>query len=74
MSESLRAIASDLSYRVLERRRLLGELGPCTLDSQNRRLHNIPCAVVQREAFAADREAVRDSFQGEAPRFFTEGQ
>ena len=74
MSDSLRAIASDLSYQVLQARRLRGELGPCALDSTNLRLHNIPCAVVQREAFAADREPVRDSFQGETARFFSEGK
>jgi hypothetical protein len=72
MSDLLRAIASDKSYEVFERRRLLGELGPCTLDSQNRRLHNLPCVVIQREAFAADREPVSDSFQGETPRFLSE--
>jgi hypothetical protein len=58
-------VASDTSQQVLELRRLRGELGPQTLDSQNRRLYGIPSVVVQREAYAADRQAIPDSFQGE---------
>ena len=60
-----RPIASDLSQQVLQMRRLRGELGPCQLDSTNRTLYALPCVVVQREAFIADRQTVLDSFQGE---------
>jgi hypothetical protein len=72
MVDPLRAIASDLSYQVFERRRLKGELGPCALDSTNRRLYGVPSQTVVREAFIADREPVPDSFQGETPRFVSE--
>ena len=58
-------IATELSYLTLQARRLRGELGPCELDSVNRRLYPIPSAIVQREAFMADRESIPDSFQGE---------
>jgi hypothetical protein len=58
-------IASDLSYLVLERRRQRGELGLCGLDSSNQRLYPLPSQMAVREAFIADREPVRDSYQGE---------
>lgn len=64
MADSLHFIASDLSQQVLELRRLRGELGPQALDSQNRRLYAVPCAVVQREGFIADREVAIDHAQG----------
>jgi hypothetical protein len=57
-------IASELSYLVLQARRRRGELGPCALDSSHQRLYAIPSAIVVREAFAADREAIPDSYQG----------
>jgi hypothetical protein len=59
------AIASDLSYEVFQLRARRGELAPCALDSVNRRLYPLPSQVVQREAFVADRQAIRESFQGE---------
>ena len=60
-----RPIASDLSQQVLQMRRLRGELGPCQLDSTNRTLYALPCVVVQREAFIADRQTVLDGFKWE---------
>ena len=51
-----RPIGSDCSYEIVQRRRLSGELGAQSLDSQNRRLYPIPCAIVQREGFIASRE------------------
>ena len=62
------AVASDLSYLVLEKRRRERELATPPLDSVNRRLYAIPCAIVQREAFIASRESVEDAFQGEGRR------
>jgi hypothetical protein len=64
-----RPVGSDLSQQVLERRRLQGELASAALDSQNRRLYGLPSQCVERHAFIADRESVRDSFQGEALRW-----
>ena len=52
-----REIATDLTQQVFEARRLRGELGLQALDSQNRRLYPIPSAIVQREAFIADRDS-----------------
>lgn len=49
-------IASDLSYLVAQKRRREGQLGPQVLDSSNQRLYPLPSSLVQREAFAADRE------------------
>lgn len=57
-------IASDLSYEVLQRRRRRFELQTPPLDSTNQALVAIPSAVIQREGYAADREAIRDSYQG----------
>jgi hypothetical protein len=56
-------IASDTAQQVLEVRRLRGELGFQTLDSQNRRLYALPSHLVQREAFVYDRETVVDTYQ-----------
>ncbi len=53
-------IASDLSQEVLQARRLRGEYGPCALDSVNRRLYSLPCVLVQRERFTADRHVIGD--------------
>ena len=50
-----RPLASDLSYEIFQLRRLRGELTAPALDSQNRRLYAIPCAIVQREAFISSR-------------------
>jgi hypothetical protein len=61
------AIASELSYLVLQKRRREGELAPCLLDSLNRRLYGLPSQVVGREAFSANRRAIPDSWQGELP-------
>jgi hypothetical protein len=63
-------VASDLSKQVLEMRRLRGELGPCELDSSNRRLYSLPCAVVQREAYIASRETPHDDKLWNAMRAF----
>lgn len=60
MSNHLQEVASDLSLQVLNLRRLKGDLGPCALDSSNRRLYPLPCAIVQREAFIADPEAIHE--------------
>ena len=53
-------IASDLSLKVLERRRLKAELGPCQLDSTNLRLYGLPSQHAAREAFIADPDAIAD--------------
>lgn len=58
-----RPVSSDRSYEVFQARRLRAELGACALDSQNLRLHGIPSAVVQREAFIGDREVALDTRQ-----------
>jgi hypothetical protein len=60
------AIASDLSYAVLQKRRREFQLQTPELDSRLRNLYGLPSQLVQREAFAADRETVPDSYQGEA--------
>lgn len=62
-------IASDLSYAVLQKRRREFQLQTPELDSRLRNLHGVPSQLVQREAFAADRESVIDSYQGEAARW-----
>jgi hypothetical protein len=72
MSDLLRDIATPTAQQVLEARRLRGELSTPQLDSRNLRLYGLPSAVVRREAFAADRQPVADSFQGETPRFLSE--
>lgn len=57
---ALSDIATPLTHQVLELRRRRGELGPCALDSVNRRLYHLPSVLVQREAFIADRETAVD--------------
>ena len=52
-----RPVASDLSFEVMQLRARRFELGTPKLDSTNQKLHPIPCALVQREAFIADRVA-----------------
>lgn len=58
-------IASDLSYEVFKFRREHPELASGALDSTNQRLRTIPCVF---DAYAADREPIVDSFQGEVER------
>lgn len=64
MSDSLRNIASDLSYEVAKFRREHPELQSGRLDSTNQQLRAIaPCVF---DGYIADRASVSDSFQGEA--------
>jgi len=58
-------VASDLSYEVAKFRREHPELESGRLDSTNQRLRTIPCVF---DAYAADRESIVDSFQGEIER------
>jgi hypothetical protein len=65
MADSLRNVASDLSYEVFQFRREHPELESGRLDSTNQRLRTIPCVF---DAYAADRDPIPDSFQGEVER------
>lgn len=53
-------LASDLSYLVLQKRRRDSELSTPPLDSTLQRLYALPSALVQREAFIADRAVAID--------------
>lgn len=61
-----RPIASDRSYECFQMRARRFELTTPELDSRLRNLHGLPSQMVVREAFAADREPVIDSYQGES--------
>ena len=63
-----RPIGSDLSFQVFQKRRRLSELGLPELNDQNRRLHNLPSQIVQREAYIASRETVHDADDWELER------
>lgn len=72
-----RPIGTDLSYETFQLRRRKGQLGPCELDSQNRRLYGLPSQMVVREAFISDRETIPDSYQGDTVtmrKLYREGQ
>lgn len=51
-------------FESFQKRLRSGELYTPELNDQNRRLFGLPSQMVVREAFIADREAIRDSFQG----------
>lgn len=55
----------DIPYHSFQLRRKRGELGPAALNSTNQRLYALPSHIVQREAYAADREGFTDSYQGD---------
>lgn len=55
----------DAPFQSFQKRLSSGELYTPELNDQNRRLFGLPSQMVVREAFAADREVVRDGFQGE---------
>ena len=63
----------EIPFHAFQKRLRNGELGTPNLNEQNRLLYPIPSAIVQREAFMADRESVIDSFQGESRRHVEEG-
>lgn len=56
-----RAVASDLSYRVFEKRRELGELSLRGVDCTAQPLYPVPSFVVNRRRFIADVEMGGDS-------------
>jgi len=51
-----RAVASDLSYRVFQKRRELGELSLRGVDCTAQPLYPVPSFVVNRRRFIADVE------------------
>jgi hypothetical protein len=55
----------DIPFHAFQKRLGAGELRTPELNDQNRRLYHLPSQMVVREAYVADRESVRDSFQGE---------
>ncbi len=65
MADTLREIATPDAYKVLEKRRLTGKLGPEPLDSTNRRLYALASYTVGRERFMADRTLAVDSDQAQ---------
>lgn len=62
-------VASALSYEVLKFRREHPELESSRLDSSNQRLRAITAVASVFDGFAADREGVMDSYQGESMRW-----
>jgi hypothetical protein len=59
-------IASDLSYRVFQRRRELGELHTGALD-RNHQLFNVPSLIANRRRFIPDVVEFGDSANPNAP-------
>lgn len=49
------AVASELSYLVLQKRRERGELSPCALDSSNQTLYALPSRMVQTSSAVRQR-------------------
>jgi hypothetical protein len=60
-------IATPLTAAVLQRRLERQELTVPPLDSQNRRLFSLPCAVVQRAMFIPDPVVVEDDRDAYVP-------
>lgn len=54
----------DAGFEAFQKRLRTRQLATPELDNQNRKLFHLPSVMVQREAFAADRESVRDGWQG----------
>lgn len=65
----LKIAFEDIPFHSFKKRLRSGQLTAPELNDQNRQLFGLPSHIAQREAYAADRESITDSFQGEAIRF-----
>jgi hypothetical protein len=54
----------DIPFESFQKRLRAGELRTPDLDDRNRRAFGLSPQVVVRDAYAADRESIPDSFQG----------